>query len=601
MDANLVFLQRPSNNQPPLDDELFRIRSFRQDCQARIDALHQQILRLREQSELLETDLGRYDLLLAPVKRVPEDVLSAIFQHISTPGTNIEDFRPFDWQMSPPAVMPSQICQDWRRLALLTPPLWATIPIMAPGHPVVSKSDSDPPHAVERAVREWEARIQQLLEICALWIERSKQNPLSIIIRLNAVGRRGREGPPATAFPLYLDLVSLVCRVALRWKTLDLNINVNDIPILNTLVALQSDDVPQLEVVSCQTGGTRSIADSVLAHLDLFMGNRLRSFTMFKLRESWPGLSINWAAVKELRLGVEGRSWREGDPLYRSIEKSFGPDAIRSMLLMCPNLERWELSVQPGNGHGAREAALPTSVTKDSRENVRHPHLKSLIFHGSQPSEALTSSLDFPSLQQLHCLGGLVAKTGKDGRATLSHCFLFLINRYGAQLTDLRFSHLLLNDMPSITQCFGNLPNVLSLHLDGGVPTFDESTKGIVTNFSSAAVAILVALTPDVREGEFPATEVPLCPNLKRFTYQPTILCFTENQFLEFVIGRSYISSTTNIVRIEEVDVRFVIPQEMDISKELKSRGVDVDHLTLLVEYPRRREGGTIVTLTTRD
>ena len=72
MNSGLDFLQRPSSNQPPPDDEIPRIRSFRQDCQARIDSVNQQIDQLLQQRKLLETDLERYDSLLAPVKRVPE-------------------------------------------------------------------------------------------------------------------------------------------------------------------------------------------------------------------------------------------------------------------------------------------------------------------------------------------------------------------------------------------------------------------------------------------------------------------------------------------------------------------------------------------------
>jgi hypothetical protein len=60
------------------------------------------------------------------------------------------------------------------------------------------------------------------------------------------------------------------------------------------------------------------------------------------------------------------------------------------MLLMCPHLERWELSIQSSN------TSLPPSVRQDRQENVRHAHIKTLIL-----SEALASSLDLPSLRQV--------------------------------------------------------------------------------------------------------------------------------------------------------------------------------------------------------
>lgn len=67
--------------------------------------------------------------------------------------------------------------------------------------------------------------------------------------------------------------------------------------------------------------------------------------------------------------------------------------------------------------------------------------------------------------------------------------------------------------------------------------------------------------------------------------------CFTEDQLLHFVVERSRITTTlnVNIARIKEVDVRFNIAQEMDIPSRLKSKGVDVDYITLRALYRKAR------------
>jgi hypothetical protein len=127
--------------------------------------------------------------------------------------------------------------------------------------------------------------------------------------------------------------------------------------------------------------------------------------------------------------------------------------------------------------------------------------------------------------------------------------------------------------------------------LDGGVPAFGESTKDIFSTLSNAAIAILVALTPEAGENQCASRMGPLCPKLKRFVYQPMLQCFTEDQLLDFVVERSRITTTlnVNIARIKEVDVRFNIAQEMDIPSRLKSKGVDVDYITLRALYRKAR------------
>ncbi|TEB28251.1 hypothetical protein FA13DRAFT_1815981 [Coprinellus micaceus] len=598
MGPEINFLDRPSTNEVPSENEFPQIRLLRQECRAGIDAIDKKIKGLIRQRKLLEEDLERYDSLLSPVKWVPDDVLSTIFE-ISTITwhqqiDNLASTQSERIRQNPPTIIASQICKRWRQLALATPKLWATIYLVPPSHPRMNTWPYKKQQELDAAERMWEAKMKQLLEIILpLWIERSKQQPLSVVFRLMDINNGtdnewdGDATSVATSSLLYTALVNLACTVAHRWKEIDLDLYIHNIPAVVTgMLVLAPGDVPRLETISLQTNDLRQQNPS-FAPQGLFMGQSLRSLSLIRIYGPWAQLSVNWEALKELSVGVKGAVMGVAGSVGSSIERVLGPCETLLLLRMCPNLEHCEISVTSIDKENTDWQAAKRSEEEHGK-SVRHSRLRSLRFHGSLPSVDLLSCLDLPSLQALHFLGLHLDNLRPEHRRVQSQRLLNAINRFGSQLTDLRFNLLVpFESSDAVVSCFQNLPHLFSLHLGGTAPKPRSFRNTELEVAESTANFLLNLLTPEIDDEGRPYGSMS-CPNLKRFVSTPMIKGFTEGQLLEFITRRSLSPTTSHIARIEQVDVALGVPRGMDIRSELKLRGVDVDRLMLRIQYVKR-------------
>ncbi|TEB28240.1 hypothetical protein FA13DRAFT_1874268, partial [Coprinellus micaceus] len=62
-------------------------------------------------------DVNGHNALLAPIKQMPFDILSLIFQAVAQGSS--EPVSP-----AHPSTVISQVCSDWRRIALESPSIW---------------------------------------------------------------------------------------------------------------------------------------------------------------------------------------------------------------------------------------------------------------------------------------------------------------------------------------------------------------------------------------------------------------------------------------------------------------------------------------------
>ena len=572
-------------NEVPSETDLHRIRSLRLGCQAEIDAVNGQIEALLEQRKLLEKKLEKYNSLLSPIKRVPGDVLSTIFELATDIGAN-------KWRQHLPTVLPSTICRNWRKMAIQSPKLWSTIPIAPPEHPYLSMRYEDSPHLLGDAERRWERNMARLHDVLQLWVERSKDCPLFMNIGFNTINQGARNGwggedTPAKVLPLYVRLIHLACSVSRRWKSVELDILTapNYTVIVGDLLALQAEDVPQLATISLRT--TKKYEHRSITPLGLLGTLSLRSATLIHLDHPWTQLPVQWAGLKELRFGVEVEWMDMGQQVRSDIHKALGPRGILRLLAICPSLESCELAVQFVDDDD-RDWQTPTSnpLWKEG-DRVQLPHLRSLILHGLEPAEVVVSSLDLPSLQQLRFLSSFVGEMPEMERQIHGQRLLHSAKCYGSQLTDIRFNLLLLEKEESVAQALENLPHLLSLHLDCSVPSQRLGDAVVVrTRFQAVSTALLRLLTPD-RGEEGDATTCPLCPKLEHFACTLLMLGFTEGQLVDFIDGRRQRGRMSLVAKIKEVDVAFGTLQQVDIRSELEKRGVDMDNLTLRFQYAR--------------
>ncbi|KZP12273.1 hypothetical protein FIBSPDRAFT_755204, partial [Athelia psychrophila] len=74
---------------------------------------------LREKRDALQNSIHRHESLLAPIRRLPEDVLRHIF-YLSLPGS-LEQSS-FDNILAP--LLLTQVCEPWKQCAISSQRLW---------------------------------------------------------------------------------------------------------------------------------------------------------------------------------------------------------------------------------------------------------------------------------------------------------------------------------------------------------------------------------------------------------------------------------------------------------------------------------------------
>ncbi|KZP13312.1 hypothetical protein FIBSPDRAFT_835303, partial [Athelia psychrophila] len=75
---------------------------------------------LREKRDTLQNSIQRHDSLLAPIRRLPEDVLRHIF-YLSLPGSHKQSS--FDNILVAPLLL-TQVCEPWKQCAISSQRLW---------------------------------------------------------------------------------------------------------------------------------------------------------------------------------------------------------------------------------------------------------------------------------------------------------------------------------------------------------------------------------------------------------------------------------------------------------------------------------------------
>ncbi|KAJ7622596.1 hypothetical protein DFH06DRAFT_1482078 [Mycena polygramma] len=123
------FARLLSSNDPPLESHIPAIRDIISDGQNQIEAVNARILRLhaalaklnRERDEIAQ-HLRNCGAILSPVRRMPPELICAIFALTLAKDHKDDDFPAPPWYLG-------HICRFWRDCALGYPHLWSSITI----------------------------------------------------------------------------------------------------------------------------------------------------------------------------------------------------------------------------------------------------------------------------------------------------------------------------------------------------------------------------------------------------------------------------------------------------------------------------------------
>ncbi|TEB38029.1 hypothetical protein FA13DRAFT_1725649 [Coprinellus micaceus] len=495
-----------STNRPPSDTELEQLKTILAPGESKLAQLEKDIKANQDENERLWKEKEKLLKELTParsaaslIRRLPTEIMEAIFLHARAPKDQYACFRVCD----APLIL-LRVCKLWRNIAMHTQELWSSIDISIPFTVIPLQAPPSPE----------DLRKQELfLAEVDKWITRSANLPLSLRLRK---GEHISGAPSGHLEVLHTVLVKLLTQ-SHRWELLDFE------SLSETLRAFQkTTPLPQLKCIRVTDygwynphglpDGPRSLFD-YRTPFDSPALQKLIITSNTDSPESFNKLHVHWENLVALTIAA---------PYARSPSHGWG-DPIQSMavgllptLAKCANLRRLCLSL-PMASESANGGPTPITL----------PSLEALSLEGCcKEMELFLALVETPSIRELHYYPGY------DLSSHITSGFTNLLHKYGDQVEVLAF------DLPTLPEseflsCLRNIPIVKQLSVGPdrfesrfGSPPFysfiNPNGRFIFTN------SHIAALTP--KQGEdcsCPRLEVFRCA-VKAAVTPDVVMCFLK-------------------------------------------------------------------------
>ncbi|KAJ7508777.1 hypothetical protein B0H11DRAFT_1962561 [Mycena galericulata] len=279
-------------NAVPTDPECEAIRDFLKNPRRKLAELTEEITRLQSLRDELNHFIDAHLALVSPARRLPEDVVRAIFM-ASLPST-----RNCALSGDEPPLLLCQISSAWRSVAFATPRLWASIHIVVPDQPGV----------------------ERLTNRVTTWLARSRAVPLDVSLVFSNTCMRPCE---------ISSLVSALVAESRRWKNLTFPLSgTRTNYYLSSLPSLTPEDVPQLQSIALSIpaitptlapGRNTVSAENPSESFSFLAAKTLRSVSLpgngFYLQ------NISWGSLKHLSITRDGRALLTSDMALRILRQ----------------------------------------------------------------------------------------------------------------------------------------------------------------------------------------------------------------------------------------------------------------------------------------
>jgi len=321
---------------------------------------------LENQHKALEDEIDAHRRLLSPFRRelIPMDVLQEIF--LCCLPINHDSI--ISNKEAP--VLLTHVCSSWRRIALNTPLLWASIHI-----PVPYPSVGDQQAAMDLIMAN---RVNAVRE----WLKRSQDCPLSFTLNDNWAVQYGA------------DLLNLLLPESTRWKRVDMTMVQHHI---SRVMRLDPRKTPLLRSIRiCIKRRTGSLAEDTgseeyLSQFSLFQNTNLRTLSIANLPVNSATLPVNWSGLSHL-----------------SCDQNVGPldiFQILGMLKACIRLRSFHLTVPICNNATATENPSSFKIT-DSLVSLPFLTkfsvvLSSVRYNVPYPGPTIFDSIELPVLNDV--------------------------------------------------------------------------------------------------------------------------------------------------------------------------------------------------------
>ena len=221
------------SNQAPSEDETRELKALRANPLKEISIIDVEIKHLKRKRAHIQESVDNFNIILAPIRRLPMDVLGVIFSHCLATHRNPV------MSASEAPILLTQICRDWRSIALSIPRLWSRlyIPTLGKVRPIHHSPDILPyvlegEHLMEARM---EACMEGRTEEVQRWLRLSAACPLAITLM-----------PTSNQDP-YPSLLETLFHSSQRWQQLELGYFLYPgSDVMARLFSLSADDLCML-------------------------------------------------------------------------------------------------------------------------------------------------------------------------------------------------------------------------------------------------------------------------------------------------------------------------------------------------------------------
>lgn len=455
-------------------------------CNEEIQCLQAQLVSLENEKMLIERIVSGYRTLLAPIRRVPPEILERILLFVCDEN-HVGEFTRF-----PPATL-TKVCSFWNELVKSSPRLWSTI-----------KYEFRP---IDRSYVAGHTPVRLLKRL----LKRSGSAPLCITVILRPAGRFGySESWVPNALPF--RMVKTLARHSKRWLTAFFSASSELIDGLRHVLNPIGGHLPLLKYLNFDSGYFERPRD----HCITAFQNAPKLQSAILRHESSGLLSLPWNQLQSLKL-VDSRFWY----------------AILSMATTLKDCtldgwDRWE-----GDG----ESDQPLKVTSNEVETL-------YLGLGTFDDIGVLSDLTFPKLTSF----AISARHDDMLRPPTRTPIRFeqiasFLSRSSSVLTSLKWCNVPI-DHATFISLLGNIPSLASLSI---VENHEGTFQDVYGDWEDTADTAYDKPPPLVSDKLFENLVIsPQCndhiflPNLQDISLSQTVSwdyepCFTAQAFLDAV------------------------------------------------------------------
>ncbi|RXW18831.1 hypothetical protein EST38_g7032 [Candolleomyces aberdarensis] len=639
------FSTRFGTNYAPTAAELGEIRCLLDKPIPDLAGLDEDIRRVTLELSVLNAKRDAYKLymanhnaLLAPIRRIPVDILYAIFL-LCLPTKHNATMSP-----AQAPLLLTHVCKQWRELALNMPLLWASIhvPIPScpgkasclPGPPILFRGEQPLTHEqkaiFDAKMRHWDYKIDQRKKVVEEWLKRAGTSPLSISFiqwdpRNNPPGMELQLGDSDTSKRKEVkEIVSLIRSYSRQWERLEISAAKD---IVAELLSVPAEEAPIIQSLRTCTqpklrqqpgwgllGPIVSVdptPEPLFTESSFITAPSLRFISLPLLQQDLSKIPARWTNLTSFFF-YGYSDYLQDDP-HSSL--SFTPSHALDLLAACPNLRRCGLAFGPAPRWQPGMMNEPSAVA-DPKE-IRHvsmPFLEKLWVQEQKkyPLTNFFKSLELPSLSSLSFSTSAIPNP----RMESSLVTLLESWGYGLKKLALDYSHMSQRDLRECLR-LARYVEKLVLNMDqektayrmgmSWTPTFySEMERDEQLRPAYLGNKFMEELTPKIVEVNEPAPEAEgcggfgqaetgeiegrdcgltldspsLCSNLTSLTARLVTAEFNEETLLDFIRSRRHkLGKDLGIAPLRKLKVHFAIRKPRE-EREPEKNTADKARLT---------------------